>query len=177
MAQKAKFYKTGNVQDYTAVATKTAGDIVQDSDLAGMLLNDMVSGDLGSIQIRGMIEAKKDANAFTAGDPVYWDNDGTDVDGNTGGAATVVATGDFYLGRAVAAAGTADTDIVVDLNSVAAADANADITDSTAGTAAASLAEVEGTYTQATVADNFATLVAEQNAIKAALRASGILKP
>ena len=176
-ATKSKIRQTGDNLDYTPSAATTAGAPVLSNDQAGIVTTDLAASELGSIRVRGVVDVNKDSSAFSAGDPVYWDNDGTDVGGATGGAATVVATGNFFLGRALEAAGTAATEVEIALNSIGAADANADITDNTAGTAAAALAAIEGTYTQATVADNFATLVTEQNAIKAALRAAGIIKP
>jgi hypothetical protein len=65
---------------------------------------------------------------------------------------------------------------VLDKNSLslAVAAAQADLT-SAAGTPAAGTVDVTGTPTQATINNNFATLVTEINKIRAALRDAGIL--
>jgi len=175
---KAIVRQTGDNLDYTPGSAVEAGDVVISNDQAGVVQTDLAANELGSIRVRGVVEFKKDASAISAGDPVYWDNDGTEAGGTTGGAATgTVGSGNFFIGRALEAAGTAVNVVDVALNSIGAADANADLTDSTGGTAATTLAAIEGTYTQATLANNFASLAAEQAQIKAALRAAGIIKP
>lgn len=61
--------------------------------------------------------------------------------------------------------------------SAKAATAIADLVDNSGGTADGTLAAVEATYTQATIRNNFADIVAKQNAMLAALRTAGLLKP
>lgn len=182
MSQKSKFWKASGAIDYTmGTDDGTAGYPYQDGDYAGILATDLDAGALGALIVEGIFEVNKDSSSFSAGDTAYWDNDGTDVGGDTGGAASSTAS-DFALGRVFAAAGTAATTVKVVLNEFGADDANADITDNSTGTAGAAI----GTFSSAgtdwsddvdVVKDAIATLVAEQNAIKATLRKSGVLKP
>lgn len=55
------------------------------------------------------------------------------------------------------------------------ASAIANLTDNSGGTADDTIADVEATYTEATLANNFADLAAKVNAILAALRGAGII--
>lgn len=155
---KSLYVQDGNNVDYTPAAAATAGAIVQQNGLAGQVVADLTAGELGALRVVGIVDVQKDATAITDGLQVGWDNDGTDVNGATGGALTsTVASMDFVVGIAQEAAGTAVADCKVALNT-APLIAEVTIANNTAGTVAAALAALEGTYVQATVANNFATL-------------------
>lgn len=156
MAIKARFYSDGDVVDFTATSAGTAGDIVQNGSLAGMLVTTLAAGEQGAIRVKGIIDVNKDSGTFVNSDPVYWDNDGTDVGGATGGAATkTIGSGDFFLGRCVAAAAGNATTAKVALNQKAFFA----LTNSTGGTAATSLAAMTGGGTNySTIDNNFATI-------------------
>jgi predicted RecA/RadA family phage recombinase len=182
MSQKARFFKESGVIDYTmGTSDGTAGYPYLEGDKAGVLTTDLAAGEVGSLTVSGIWNFNKDASAVTAGDSIFWDSDGTDVDGDAGGGAATTTVADFWLGRAFAAAGTDATTCYVVLNEAGADDVNADITDNTDGTAAATLGTFSAGGTSwaddVTVVQNgMATLCAEQNAIKATLRKAGILK-
>lgn len=54
--------------------------------------------------------------------------------------------------------------------------AEADITDSSGGTASDTIADIEATYTEATIANAFATVAAHINSILTVLKAEGLMK-
>ena len=96
-----------------AAAVHSTGEVIQlDSGVAGVYvgLADSISGDPATFAIRGVYTCKKDSTlAFTAGDNCDWSNS----------ASNVVATGDFYVGQAIAAAGVGTTTIDVRINAAA----------------------------------------------------------
>jgi len=154
---QALFVSEGDNVDYTAGSALEAGDVLEASGQAGVLVTDLASGALGALRIKGIVNVQKDNSAITDGLQVGWDIDGTTVNGATGGALTAtVASMDFVVGRAIEAAGTAVADCQVALNEVGAQA----ITNSTGGTAATTLAALEATYTQTTVANAFASIYA-----------------
>jgi len=119
MLKQAHIERDGDFLDYTASATKSRGDVVTVGGLAGILTEDAVSGDVVPARVRGVAEMNKSSAAFTAGDIVEWDNDGTAVDSNvTAGTGALVANagGDFDVGKVVDDAGTADETAKVYLN-------------------------------------------------------------
>ncbi len=67
----------------------------------------------------GIFDVAKAAVAFTAGAAVYWDADGNPVGGTAGsGAATTAASGNKFMGFAVAAAGETASTVRISLRSV-----------------------------------------------------------
>lgn len=118
MAVKSTLYQDDpNIVDYTPVSATTAGAIVESSGKAGQVTSDLAAGEKGAIRIKGIIKVNKTHPAIADGVNIYWDNDGTDVGVITGGAATATSTsGDFLLGRSLAAAGTNVTQVIVALN-------------------------------------------------------------
>lgn len=60
-------------------------------------------------------------------------------------------------------------------NSYAPNAAIVSLTDSSGGTASDTVAAIEATYTQATIRNALASIIAKQNAILAALRTAGII--
>lgn len=117
---KSTFKQEGNNLDYTPSAAKTAGDMVQVAGLGAQVVTDLDAAQLGSVAVRGVITVRKDATAVAEGGAMGWDNDGTAVGGATGGAATSGTDLDFAIGKAVAAAGTADAELDVILNAYSA---------------------------------------------------------
>jgi predicted RecA/RadA family phage recombinase len=166
MAVKARFYSDGDVIDYTPSSAGTAGDIVSYGSLAGMLVTTLAASEAGALRVKGIIDVNKDSGTFAVGDPIYWDNDGTDVGAATGGAATKTqASGDFALGRCLVAAGGAATVAKVALN----APPIALLTNSSTGTIATSLVQITGGGTNYSLIDNnFAS-------IYSALKKAGIV--
>lgn len=156
MAVKARFYSDGDIIDYTLTSAGTAGDPVFNGSLAGILQATGATGDLGSIRVKGVIQVNKDSGTFAAGDNIGWNTTGTDVGGNTGGAATkTTASMNFMLGRCLAAAAGNATTAKVQLNQFAAEG----LTNSSAGTAATSLVQITGGGTNyGKIDDNFATI-------------------
>jgi predicted RecA/RadA family phage recombinase len=134
LGSQARTNKDGEKMTYTPSATVNAGTVVQLDDLrAGVVINRLTVDDdgtqAGGCDVEGVFWVRKDSTAFVAGDQVFWDTDGTGVDGTTGGAATTTtqapASG-FPLGRAVDADGTAvDTGRVI-LNVLGRSDTIAD---------------------------------------------------
>lgn len=131
-----------------------AGAFIQVDKRAGQVIGDTAASAKGAIRVRGVIRVNKDASDLAKDAPVFWDADGTDLGGLTGGCAN--SASDFLIGRALTAAGTAVTTVDVELNEPPLQA----LLDSTAGTAGGTMAELEATYTEATVANNFASIVA-----------------
>jgi hypothetical protein len=153
MATKSEMRQDNpDTRNYTPTADKTAGDIVEDGGIAGQVKNDIIANELGAIRVAGHIRVNKTHPGMGHPINVYWDNDGTDVGGATGGAATaILSEGDFLLGSSLAASGTNVAYVDVDLNRripVSVVDLNAG-TDS--GTMPAACAA--GTYDE-TIAEN-----------------------
>lgn len=111
----AENHKIGDVLNYTAGSDLVAGTLVAVAGRCGMLCSDIDAGDTGSVLIRGLIRVRQTAVAFTAGDNIYWDNDGSPVVGeaSSGGAA---AAGDLLTGSAAYDSLNTDEWVIVDLN-------------------------------------------------------------
>lgn len=112
------------------------------------------------------------ADAFNVGDAVYWDA--------TNNRFTTTAAGNRFVGRVTAAKDSNNVIWFVLASQdepLAQAASVAALTDNTGGTADANntLAAVEATYTQATIANNFATLAAKVNEIITALKSAGLM--
>lgn len=134
LGSQARTDKQGATMSYTPTATVNSGTVVQVPDLrAGVVVNrltvDSDGTQVGGAAVEGVYWVRKDSTAFAVGDQVWWDSDGTGVDGTTGGAATTTAqtpANGFPLGRSVDADGTAvDTGRVV-LNVLGRSDTIAD---------------------------------------------------
>ncbi len=108
---EAEFIQEGNALDYTPIADKVAGDVVQRAGLCGVVINDIVANDKGAVQITGVIKVPIATGvSFTEGAEVEWDD--------TGKEAVAATSGDFDMGRAVdAASQAADGHVLVLLNS------------------------------------------------------------
>jgi predicted RecA/RadA family phage recombinase len=108
---EATFYKQGDALDYTAGAALTDGQVVETAGVPGIVQGDVAaSGDAAVELCRGIVRFRKVSGAITAGQTLYWDENGSPYGGTaSSGAATATASsGDFLLGVAVAAAASTD---------------------------------------------------------------------
>lgn len=117
MAQTpARAVSDGDAMDYTPVAAKTAGAIIEVGSRAYPLNVDLAANELGALPLKGVFDVPKASGAVSAGDGIYWDNDGTPNTGDAAsGAATTTSTGNTWLGVAVADAGSGVTYVRVAL--------------------------------------------------------------
>jgi predicted RecA/RadA family phage recombinase len=117
MPKSTIYQEDRTIRDYTPASDTEAGAIVESGGLAGQVTSDLTAGQKGAIRIAGIIKVNKTHPAITHPVNVYWDKDGTDVDGSTGGAATAtLSEGDFFMGATCGTAGTNVATVEVDLN-------------------------------------------------------------
>ena len=86
---EAIFRRVGKQLLHTPVGAITANDVVVVGTMPLVAERDIAAGGQGSLTCEGIFEVLKDSSVFTAGDKVYWDEDGTPVGGSATGAATV----------------------------------------------------------------------------------------
>jgi len=121
MAQ-ATFVQQGEAIDYTPGGAVAAGQVVVQRDFVGVAKTPIAANTPGALAVVGIFDVVKAAVAFTAGVAVFWDADGNPVGGTPGtGAATTSASGNTFMGFAVAAAGETATTVRVSLRSVESA--------------------------------------------------------
>lgn len=120
MDVEARIVLAGNVRNFTAAATYVGGQVVQLGGLAGIIQEaaGLVSGKKGSYVVEGIAKVRNVAIAGNKGDNVWWDEDGTGVDGNEGACTTNAAVGDFWLGTLAEDLAATDTEAEVALNKV-----------------------------------------------------------
>ena len=118
MFTEANFNKEGNVLDYTPASAVVGGQVLQVGGFAAIAQRDIAAGVKGSIVIDGLAEVRNVAVAGNIGDNVWWDEDGTGVDGNTGACTTNATAGDFWLGTLAKALVATDTAAIVAINQV-----------------------------------------------------------
>src|SRR4051794_10238577 len=101
-----------DVLDFTADAAFTGGTIVQARDgRAGVVPSTLASGEVGAAQTEGIFRVLKTASiVFLDGGRVYWDYSANKAHFKK------VNDRDFYLGRAVGDAASADTTLKVQFN-------------------------------------------------------------
>ena len=117
MPKSTIYQEDRTIRDYTPASDTEAGAIVESGGLAGQVTSDLTAGQKGAIRIAGIIKVNKTHPAITHPVNVYWDKDGTDVDGSTEGAATAtLSEGDFLLGATCGTSGTNVSTVEVDLN-------------------------------------------------------------
>ena len=105
VAFQATRITAGDYVDYTpSGADIDAGDVVVQGELVGIAERAIEDGDKGALAVTGIFDVEREAStAFTAGDEVWWDADGTSEDGNTGAAVDTADGGtNKFLGYAVA---------------------------------------------------------------------------
>ncbi len=108
----------GGSVDYTPSTDKTAGNVVIQGNLVGVVLNDIPADRLGALRIVGVVDVVKETGEITAGADVYWHPTGDPVGGTAdSGAATATETGATFMGHAVTTAASGDTTVRVVLRS------------------------------------------------------------
>ncbi len=116
---KAAFVQEGNLIDYTPVADVAAGDVIEVGNRVFVANRPIAAGEGGALAPRGIFDVVKVTGAITAGDGIYWDNDGNPVGGTAGtGAATKVAANGKFMGYAIQDAAETATTVRVFLRSM-----------------------------------------------------------
>jgi predicted RecA/RadA family phage recombinase len=104
-----KFIQPGEAIDYTASGTLAAGAVVVMGVRIGIVLNDMVSGDVGAVRVTGVWElAKLSTDVIAQGALVYWDTSPGEI--------TTTSAGNTLAGYAIEAAGNGTTTCKVKIN-------------------------------------------------------------
>lgn len=118
MAQTpAKFVHDGKAIDYTPTNAVIAGQVVELGTVPLVAPVAIPAGVLGALSCVGVFDLPKTSDAFTAGDTVYWDNDGTPVTGDAESGAADSATGNL-MGVAVADAAAEASYVRVRLHAI-----------------------------------------------------------
>lgn len=109
------FVHEGDAIDYTPAVAKTAGDVVVQGDLIGIVAIDIPANRLGALALEGVFDfPKSGAVSFTTGQKVYWD------------ATNLIASSDPSVGRLIgrvvkdAATSDATVRILLDMQAVPA---------------------------------------------------------
>lgn len=102
--------------DYTPASAITGGDVTIINGLAAIAEIDIASGEQGAIVYCGQFKVPKDTSTFALGDPVYWNASGSPVTGTaSSGAATTTIGANTFMGFAIAAAATGDSEVITNL--------------------------------------------------------------
>ena len=102
--------------DYTPASDITGGDVTIINGLATIAEIDIASGEQGAIVYCGQFKVPKDTSVFAMGDPVYWNASGSPVTGTaSSGAATTTIGANTFMGFAIAAAATGDSEVITNL--------------------------------------------------------------
>ena len=118
MAQTpAKFVHDGKAIDYTPTNAVIAGQVVELGTVPLVAPVAIPAGVLGALSCDGVFDVPKTSDAFTAGDTVYWDNDGTPVTGDAVSGAADSSTGNL-MGVAVADAASEASYVRVRLHAI-----------------------------------------------------------
>ena len=168
---KAVYMQDDGTVPYTPPNAVNPGDVVVLGGIVGIAKRNIVALTLGALAIEGLYLVAKAAVAMTFGQALYWDAVNQVVTTDPAGGANT------YFGRAVAAALSTDATVPALLGedrlpqqAVIAA-----LTDSSGGVASGTVAAIGATYVQATMANAFASLTAQVNALTVALKAAGIV--
>ncbi len=118
MNTEAMAYQEGKMLDYTPVAAKLAGQMVQSGGRAGLCVADIEAGVQGAIQVAEVAKIVKAQVAGSAGQTVGWDEDGNPYGGTAGTGALVTDLGaaDFLVGSLIDDMEATDTVGYVELN-------------------------------------------------------------
>jgi len=153
MAQTPALYYCGDgVVDYTpSGAAVIAGQVVLIGTVPMIAPVAIADGVKGTLVANGIWKVPQAAEIITAGDAVYWDENGTPVTGDAlSGAATATAASNNLMGLAVATSAAADSYVYVFLTAakrtatIAGSVTADDITGSDATLAIAGLAAAQG---------------------------------
>jgi predicted RecA/RadA family phage recombinase len=117
MAQTpALMYSEGGVIDYTPGSAVIAGQVVLIGTIPMIAPSAIAASAKGALTNEGLWKVPKATGAITAGDAIYWDEDGSPVTGTAlSGACTGTATGNNLMGYATADAASGDTYTYVEL--------------------------------------------------------------
>lgn len=116
---QAIFVQDAESVDYTPGSNVAAGQVVVQGSLVGIAKRPITAGDLGALAVQGIYDVVQAAVTFAFGQAVYWDADGDPVGGVGGtGAAAESATGNTFMGYALAATLNTDETVRVVLRSV-----------------------------------------------------------
>lgn len=133
---QATYIQEGREVDYTPVGDVDTGEVVIQDGQAGIAKTAIASGVLGALSIGGMFDVQQKAEIIPAGASVYWDENGSSVSGVAlAGAATATATGNIYMGKAIAVTAATDDNVRLVLASAEVAAASVATATSITGTA------------------------------------------
>ena len=119
MANYAKYIQDEDSVDYTPSQAATAGQVVVQGDLIGVVRTPIAANALGSLALGGVFEFPKatdGGSALAAGTTVYWDA--------TANVATATSIGNKQLGKVVQATVDADATVRVRLDGIASQASN-----------------------------------------------------
>jgi hypothetical protein len=105
---------------HTPDAAVVAGQVLQlDCGLAAIVPTGGIAASAeGTVHVNGDFDVRNVAIAGNQGDNVWWDENGTGVDGNTGACTTDASVGDFWIGTLAKDLEATDTRARVSLNKV-----------------------------------------------------------
>jgi predicted RecA/RadA family phage recombinase len=112
---EAIFVQDGKYIDYTPVSAVSTGDVVVIGNIPCVATSPIAAGVLGAVASEGVFKVLKGSETYTAGDAVYWDEDGTPTGGSTTGCATDNAALGYLMGFAVVDAASGDSTVTVRL--------------------------------------------------------------
>ncbi len=118
MAQTPAVYiQEGRIIPDTTSTTRTGGDVVEVGTIPLVCApTDPNLPGVNSLCVMGVFDVPKDTSTFSAGDAVYWDNNGSPVTGTAlSGCATSTASGNNLMGLAIASAATGVTYVRTEL--------------------------------------------------------------
>lgn len=121
MAQTPCIYRqVGDTIDYTPGSAVAAGTVyVIGTTIVTIVPVAIASTDKGATATRGVFNVPKDSSDVSAGDALYWDDNGSPVGGTAlSGAFTKTASGNVFAGIALEAAGTGVGDCDMFLRSI-----------------------------------------------------------
>lgn len=109
---QAVLHSAGDAIDYQPTSAVSAGDVVVQNGLLGVVQTDIAANALGSLSVKGVYKMPKadGEGDVEVGIDAYWDEDGNPSEGTEGtGAITATSTGNTYAGVTVPKPG-ADVD-------------------------------------------------------------------
>lgn len=110
----------GDNIDYTPGSAVLAGTVyVIGTTIVTIVPKDIAANELGATSTEGVFNVPKDNSDVSAGDALYWDDNGSPVGGTAlSGAFTKTASGNVFAGIALEAAGTSVGDCDMLLRSI-----------------------------------------------------------
>lgn len=110
---EAIFVQDGHSVDYTPDRAVSAGEVIVIGTIPMVATRDIAAGEQGALRRDGVFDVLKGSETYTAGDAVYWDEDGTPIGGSATGCATATASLGNLMGFAQDDAATGDTTVRV----------------------------------------------------------------